>query len=52
MTKNYYFYSKHDKSKEPIAYVKAKGRLEAAKYFAQVKQMSLKLFLTIFTISR
>ncbi len=48
----YYFYSKHDGSKEPIAQTNAKSRLAAAKYFAQIKQMSLKQFLTIFTINK
>lgn len=50
--KKYYFYSKTDKTSEPIAYTKVWGRLEAAKYFAQVKQMSLKSFLSVFKISR
>jgi hypothetical protein len=50
--KKYYFYSKTDKTSEPIAYTKAWGRLGAAKYFAQVKQMSLKSFLSVFKISR
>jgi len=49
---SYYFYSKNDKSKEPIAQTNAKNRLAAAKYFAQIKQMPLKKFLTIFSISK
>lgn len=49
---NYYFYSKIDKTSEPIAYTKAWNRLQAAKYFARVKQMNLKSFLSVFKISR
>jgi hypothetical protein len=48
-----YFYSKNDKSKEPIKKTfLTTSRLNAAKYFAEIKQMKLKDFLKIFTISK
>ena len=48
-----YFYSKNDKTKEPIKKTfLTTSRLTAAKYFAEVKQMSVKDFLKIFTISK
>ena len=48
---NYYFYSKNDKNKEPIKGVdKINSRLEAAKYFANLKKMPLKTFLSIFSV--
>jgi hypothetical protein len=50
--KRYYFYSKSDTSKEPIAHCSEPGRLKAACYFAQIKQMTLKQFLSVFAISR
>jgi len=52
LKKKYSFYSKNDPSQEPIASISVSSRLEAAKHFAQVKQMPLKVFLTIFTISK
>ena len=51
MTK-YYFYSKIDKNQEPIMNTVAWSRLEAAKHFATIKQMDLKSFLSVFTVSR
>ena len=51
MTK-YYFYSKIDKSEEPVMSTRAWSRLEAAKHFAAIKQMDLKQFLSVFSISR
>lgn len=52
--KTYYFYAKLDKSKEPIG--KTTGvfltRLNAAKAFAQRKQLDLKDFLAIYAVSR
>jgi len=50
--KKYYFYSKHDKTKEPIAYCLESSRLKAACYFAQIKQMDLKQFLSVFAVNR
>ena len=49
---SYFFYSKIDKSKEPIYYCKAMSRYNAALKFAQGKQMELKTFLTIYSVSR
>jgi hypothetical protein len=49
----FYFYHRNDKSKEPIK--KAfftKSRLSAAKYFAEVKQLTLKDFLKVFGVSK
>jgi len=48
----YFFYSKIDKSKEPIYYCKAMSRYNAALKFAQGKRMELKTFLTIYSVSR
>lgn len=50
--KRYYFYSRVDNSQEPVAYTTSLSRCRAAKHFAQMKQMSLKSFLTIFAVSR
>lgn len=51
MTK-YYFYSKIDKDKEPINSCRAFSRKEAALHFAEIKQMSLKQFLSVFSVSK
>jgi hypothetical protein len=48
----YYFYSKIDKNQEPVMNTRAWSRLEAAKHFAAVKQMDLKVFLSVFSVSR
>jgi len=49
----YYFYSKNDKSKERIKSTsKINSRLEAAKYFAALKNMSLKTFLSVFSVAK
>ena len=50
--KRYYFYINTDKNKEPIMSYTAFSRLKAANYFAAIKQMDLKTFLTLFSISR
>ncbi len=50
--KQYYFYSRIDKNKEPIAYTRSFSRCKAANHFAQLKQMPLKVFLTVFAVSR
>lgn len=50
--KKYHFYSKNDSAKEPIMSTRSWTRLEAAKSFAQIKQMDLKTFLSVFSISR
>ena len=49
----YFFYSKNDKKKEPIKTLYNLGsRLEAAKYFSELKKLSLKDFLKVFSISK
>ena len=50
--KTYFFYSRVDKSKEPIYFCKSRGRLSAAKQFAEGKQLPLKSFLTIFGVEQ
>ena len=52
MPKKYYFYSKNDWQQEPISKTIATDRLAAAKYFAKVKRLSLKDFLSLFSVSR
>ena len=52
MIKHYYFYSKKDGNKEPIAKTPATDRLAAAKYFAAQKELSIKQFLQIYSVSR
>jgi hypothetical protein len=50
---SYFFYSKIDKNKEAIGSTNnAYSRLIAAKYFAQIKRMSLKDFLKVFSVSK
>ena len=49
----FYFYYRNDKNQEPIKRVYfVTSRLNAAKYFAEIKQMSLKTFLSVFAISK
>jgi len=50
--KKYFFYSKSDKSKQPISKIEANSRLSAAKYFSKVKGLSLKSFLNLFKVSK
>lgn len=50
--KKYYFYSKMDSSKEPIYTISAISRIVAARRFAMGKQMSLKQFLKLYSVSR
>ena len=50
--KRYFFYSKNDSTKEPIFYCKESSRIRAAKKFAEGKQLDLKTFLTIYSVSR
>ena len=52
MPKVYYFYNKGNKNQEAIGKIIATNRLSAAKYFAAVKRMDLKSFLSLFSISR
>jgi hypothetical protein len=47
----YFFYYKNDKSKESIKSTdKINSRLGAAEYFATLKNMSLKTFLSLFSV--
>tara|TARA_R110001606_G_scaffold387640_1_gene552424 strand:- start:837 stop:1001 length:165 start_codon:yes stop_codon:yes gene_type:complete len=48
--KNWYFYSANDKRKEQINTYKADSKEESIEYFAKVKQMSIDVFLTIYTV--
>lgn len=48
----YYFYSRNDKTQEPIMTCVTFSRLKAAKYFAERKQLPLKVFLSIFGVSK
>ena len=50
--KKYFFYSKVDSDQEPISSIDSNSRLSAAKFFSNVKKLSLKSFLSIFTISK
>lgn len=52
LKKKYYFYSRIDKTQEPIMSAWAFGRLKAAEYFAERKQLPLKSFLSIFAVSK
>ena len=52
MIKEYYFFEKNDKNKEPIFKVKSGSRLVAAKYFAEGKHLKLKEFLKLYTINK
>lgn len=48
----YYYYSKMDKTAEAVDKVFTTGRLQAAKYFANRKQLALKDFLKIWSVSK
>lgn len=48
----YYFYSKHDKAKEPISKCIAFSRYQAALFFAKRKCLNLKDFLALYSVSR
>lgn len=48
----YFFFAKEDEKREPIFFTWALTRLDAAKYFAQVKKLKLKQFLSIYGISK
>jgi len=50
--KNYHFYIRTDKNQEKIMSYLTSSRLKAAKHFASVKQLDLKMFLTLFAISK
>ena len=48
----YGFYSRLDPNQEIINRIVNVSRLEAAKYFAQKKQLDLKSFLKIYSVKR
>lgn len=48
----YNFYSRNDSTQEPIMTVVTFSRLKAAKYFAEHKQLPLKVFLSLFAVSK
>ncbi len=50
--KTHYFYSKTDSKQEKLGSLTASSRLEAAKMFAQIKKLDLKIFLTLFAINK
>jgi hypothetical protein len=50
--RQYYFYLKNTQTQEAIGKTYAWSRLSAAKYFSATKQLPLKAFLKIFSISR
>jgi hypothetical protein len=50
--KRYYFYSKYDSNKEAIGSAFSTGRLGAANRFARIKCLTLKQFLSIYTVAR
>jgi hypothetical protein len=52
MPKIYSFYSRNDQSQESVGKIVATNRLSAAKYFAAIKRMSLKQFLSVFEVSK
>lgn len=51
-TKQYFFYSKVDPNKEHIGETKMSSRLDAARYFAGRKCLTLKAFLTIYSVTK
>ncbi len=48
----YYFYSRRDVDKQPIASIGAPTRYQAALFFSKLKHLSLKEFLKIYAVSR
>lgn len=52
MSLSYYFYSRRDSKKEPISKCVALSRYKAALQFAQRKQLDLKAFLRLYSVSR
>jgi hypothetical protein len=52
MAKKYYFYAKNDWQQEPISSTYTDSRLTAAKVFAAIKKLSLKKFLSIYSVSK
>jgi hypothetical protein len=52
LKKKYYFYSRVDSTQEPIMSAWSFSRIKAAEYFAEMKQLDLKSFLSIFAVSK
>jgi len=52
LKKKYYFYSRVDSTQEPIMSAWSFSRIKAAEYFAKMKQLDLKSFLSIFAVSK
>ena len=52
MTIYCYYYIKGDPNQENLGKLSTSSRLEAAKHFATQKQLSLKTFLSIWTINK
>jgi len=50
--KRYFFFSKYDSNKELIGCVDTFSRLKAAKRFASAKHLTLKQFLSIYSVTR
>ena len=50
--KKFSFYNKGDKKKEKISTIESPSRLSAARYFAKLKNLNLKEFLSIWKITR
>ena len=48
----YYFYTRLDKTEQPINKIVALSRIKAARYFAACKGLDLKAFLSIYGVSR
>lgn len=48
----FFFYSKHDKSKEPIGSIPAEDEKQAVKFFSQLKGLSIEKFLSIFRVKK
>ena len=48
----YHFYSRSDKSREPITSINAPSRYQAALFFSKVKGLDLKPFLRVYAVSR
>jgi hypothetical protein len=52
LSKKYFFYAKNNLNKEPIGYITASSRYTAAQSLALNKHLSLKSFLSIYSISK
>jgi len=50
--KQYNFFTRLDKEKQPIANIGAPNRYQAALFFAKLKRLPLKEFLKIYEVSR